>query len=85
MGSKYPVLSAKAVRDRRHLAAMTQEQLAKKAGLHVTTIRSIEAEEDTKKAEGTRTDTVRKLADALECQPVDLFITGIPIVAEVAQ
>lgn len=75
MEGKYPVLSAKAVRDRRHHAALTQDELATRAGLHVTTIRSIEAGDKTRKSEGHHPGTVRSLAAALGCQPSDLYIS----------
>ncbi len=51
----------------RQLAALTQAQLAERAGVQRTTIVNLE-----KGSEAFPT-TVRKLADALHCEPADLI------------
>lgn len=52
---------------RRLLAALTQEQLAELAGVQRPTVSRLEAGGE------ARPPTVRKLADALQCQPVELM------------
>lgn len=52
---------------RRQLAALTQDQLATLAGLKRLTISRLEG------GKPTRLTTVRKLADALDCRPIDLM------------
>jgi transcriptional regulator with XRE-family HTH domain len=51
----------------RQLAALTQEQLAEKAGLQRPTITRLE------RGGEARPGTIRKLADALRCEPRDLL------------
>lgn len=53
--------------DRRVDAALTQEQLADKAGLKRLTVSRLE------RGEKATLTTVHKLADALNCRPVDLM------------
>jgi DNA-binding Xre family transcriptional regulator len=55
------------LRRQRLLAALTQDQLAAKAGLQRGTVNRLEQGKD------CHPTTVRKLADALSCQPKDLM------------
>jgi transcriptional regulator with XRE-family HTH domain len=57
------------LRDERRRAALTQGQLAKEAGVGVTTIVRIETGEITE----PRVSTLRKLADALGVHPRELL------------
>ena len=57
------------LRVERRRAALTQEELAKEAGVGIATIARIEAGEITE----PRVSTLRKLAAALDLQPRDLF------------
>lgn len=58
------------LRDRRERALLTQAELAQLAQLSRTTVHSVE-----NGGNATR-DTIRKLADALKCEPDDLMPTG---------
>jgi transcriptional regulator with XRE-family HTH domain len=55
------------LRRQRLLAALTQEELAAKAGVRRGTVNRIEQGKE------TSPPTVRKLADALSCEPRDLI------------
>jgi transcriptional regulator with XRE-family HTH domain len=57
------------LRTERRRAALTQEELAEKAGVGIATIARIE----TGDIEEPRVSTLRKLAHALEIEPRDLF------------
>jgi transcriptional regulator with XRE-family HTH domain len=64
-----PVVKLPGLRHQRELAALTQQQLAKRAGLydysHVSKL---------ERGSNARPTTVRKLADALGCTPSDLIL-----------
>jgi len=63
------VIEVPGLRRRRLLAALTQAQLAERAGLKRLTITRLESGS---KAQAT---TVRKLADALGCSPAELVLS----------
>ncbi len=56
------------LKERRERALLTQDELAKRAGISRATVAAIEAQ----KAE-PQFSTIRKLAAALECSPEDLM------------
>lgn len=53
--------------ERRRRAALTQDQLATLAGLKRLTVSRLE------RGKPTRLTTVRKLADVLKCEPIELM------------
>ncbi len=59
------------LRRMRELAALSQDDLAKKSGVSRTSILRIERLESS-----ARPSTVRKLIAALKCEPVDLIESG---------
>jgi transcriptional regulator with XRE-family HTH domain len=61
------VVATPGLRRQRFLAALTQDQLAEKAGVRVGTIVRLEGGGE------TRPTTLRRLADALHCEPKDLM------------
>jgi transcriptional regulator with XRE-family HTH domain len=62
-----PVVQLPGLLRQRLRAALTQEQLAGRAGLRRVTVTRLENGGD------ARPTTLRKLADALRCEPVDLL------------
>lgn len=63
------VIRPLALRSRRLAAVLTQEGLARKAGVSEDTVRQAE---DPKNPKSVFPGTVRKLADALECDPAEI-------------
>ena len=63
------IIRPQALRSRRLSALLTQEGLARKAKVSEDTIRQAE---DIKSPKAVFPGTVRKLADALECDPSDI-------------
>jgi len=61
------VVKLPGLRHQRVLAALTQDELAEKAGVKRHTITRLEGGGD------ARPPTVRRLADALGCTPADLY------------
>jgi DNA-binding XRE family transcriptional regulator len=74
MGTKFTSLSGDRVRAMRQRLFLTQAELGEKAGLHESTIRSIEADEGTpsRRSAGHHPSTIRNLAEALKCKPTDI-------------
>jgi DNA-binding Xre family transcriptional regulator len=58
---------------------LSQDDLARRAGIHVETVRMIEAARDPSKRQlDVRLSTIRALADALGVQPADLLAYDSP-------
>jgi transcriptional regulator with XRE-family HTH domain len=68
------VVLSERLKTERRKAGLTQEELAKRAGVGVATIARLEGQE----IDEPRVSTLRKLADALEIQVKDLFV-AVPI------
>lgn len=66
--SVFNVVPLPGLRNRRILAALTQAQLADLAGISRLSITRLEA-----RAGSATPQTVRRLADALKCEPRDLI------------
>ena len=58
------------IKEKREEAGMTQEKLAEKSGVSRATIAALES---LNKETATTTDTLIKLATALECKVMDIF------------